>query len=691
MTKPLNVCAFDTETHLFTAGNKAPRVVCYSFAIRSEKYGTWQGVKTPAQGHTMLANAIDSGFHIVCHHAAFDIAVDLANFPTLENVQRWFRALDEGRVSCTMLREKLLDIARGFTEFKPDFHSGKMRKVNRKVYSLATLVWDRFGEVLEGKEGADTWRMRYSELDGVPVEQYPRAAYDYALLDAVKALQVWDSQNQQVFTAAGPVNLNAYQLLDEVAQTQAALAYMLCTVWGLRSDAERVRMLEAYLQAELDKANAELAGVAVMLPPGTSKHRVLPDGRNPLLKADGGLDTKVLAHIVSEAYGGNPPLTDKGAVKTSEDVLSATEHPALRVLAKVSGVKFRLSTYLPPLKRGTFEPICPEFDTLKDSGRVSGENPNIQNQPRKGAVRPCYTARPGFLFLNGDYNQVELCSLANFCVERYGFSRMADLLREGKDLHVAFGLQLLNAEHGLSLSYQDFVDCLKGKHGPEWQARAKYFRQLAKVGNFGFPGGLGAEKLCEYATGYGLHLQVDQTKQLKAKWLETFPELKLYFQDIGAACAGDSGGTIQQLYSGRIRANVQFCAACNQNFQGGTADGAKRALYLISRACYSDPSSPLFGARPVFAVHDEFMLEVPEWKRADGVTDWKRITAAAREFQRLMIEGMKAFHPHVPIVTEPVLMRHWYKDAEPVFTPEGFLTVWEPSEPFNPAKLEEAA
>lgn len=77
------------------------------------------------------------------------------------------------------------------------------------------------------------------------------------------------------------------------------------------------------------------------------------------------------------------------------------------------------------------------------------------------------------MFCSTDYNQVELCALAQDCLTRYGRSKMADIINEGTDLHTFFGRKICETE-GFD---PDLLDekIFKNK-----------FRAYAKVLNFGF-------------------------------------------------------------------------------------------------------------------------------------------------------------------------------------------------------------
>ena len=70
------------------------------------------------------------------------------------------------------------------------------------------------------------------------------------------------------------------------------------------------------------------------------------------------------------------------------------------------------------------------FKTPVASQRTSCAKPNLQQLPKSGGVRECFVARPGALLCSVDYNQLELCTLAQVCLEAFGpgSSKMADAI-----------------------------------------------------------------------------------------------------------------------------------------------------------------------------------------------------------------------------------------------------------------------
>ena len=100
--------------------------------------------------------------------------------------------------------------------------------------------------------------------------------------------------------------------------------------------------------------------------------------------------------------------------------------------------------------------------------------------------------------------------------------------------------------------------------------------------------------------------------------------------------------------TGRIRGRVSFSRARNTPFQGLAADGAKLALWRLTKA----------GYRCVAFIHDEVLVELPI--DADH-------TAEAQRIDRIMCESMESVTGTVPVACEYALSTRWYKEAAAVF------------------------
>jgi DNA polymerase-1 len=321
-----------------------------------------------------------------------------------------------------------------------------------------------------------------------------------------------------------------------------------------------------------------------------------------------------------------------------------------------------LNTFVPLLEGGVKTPICARWNVLVESGRISCSSPNLLNPPAGNeGVRECFRARPGFVYANADYSVIELRALAQICYDLFGKSRLREIFLEGGDPHLTLAANTLQCSLEEAKTRMVPTGYTDAAGNPETVS----IRKFCKVQNFGLAGGMGAATFVDYAKQFGFSLTEKEAERRRQVWFNTFPEMRLYFQWISSLVPHDHA-TIKQLRSGRIRGGVHFTSAANTQFQGLTADGAKRGLWLIAKECFLDVDSPLFGSRPVVHLYDENLLEVPE----------VRATEAVDRMVKLMIQGMQETIPDVPItVGEPVLMRRWSKEARSERV-NGKLTVW---------------
>lgn len=313
---PTAFVAFDSETWLIEAGNLAPPLVCASVADTHEG-GQILG-KTERDGHfavdwldyltVILKRSADI---IVGANIAFDVLVTCvaAGRRGVDLMPLWIAAYEADRVFDVQIAEALHAVARGHREVDP--RTGKpltnpdTGKKGR--YSLATCV-----DLVLGRTDAkrdDEYRLRYGELDLLPIDQWPDKARSYPVDDARNTLEVALAQcghlpsdrgihewigdtcrrcGAEVSRGYGStcvvacINLNLH---DVAAQTRKALGLHLGSAWGLRTDPELVDVL-------LRLADATR---------GVGAERYVEIG---LVRADGSEDQVVLSRLVAQAYGG---------------------------------------------------------------------------------------------------------------------------------------------------------------------------------------------------------------------------------------------------------------------------------------------------------------------------------------------------------------------------------------------------
>jgi DNA polymerase-1 len=329
----------------------------------------------------------------------------------------------------------------------------------------------------------------------------------------------------------------------------------------------------------------------------------------------------------------------------------------LKRYAELSALKKTLSTDIPLLQSGTRIPIQARFESLLETGRTSS-SPNIQNVSTDFGVRECFVPAPGKVFVAGDYSGFELRTWAQVCLIQFNESEMAKALNAGMDPHLKMASLILK------ISYEQAAE----EFAAEPTGRVYKARQSGKVADFGYPGGLGYKRFVDYArTSYGVIITEEEARKLKAFWSESWPESLKFFAWAGEECE-KATPVLKQFVSNRYRGDLGFTEFCNSTFQGLAADAAKNAGFLVSRACYADETSPLYGGRPVNFIHDEVVVEIADTPRAHD---------AALELARLMILGADPFLPDVPPKVEPLISRRWSKKAKPVHGPDGRLVPWD--------------
>lgn len=600
--------AFDTETALIRPAAMAPELVCMTWCDE----GLEPGIALAQGASAAFRGLAEGGAVFIGHNVAFDCAVLAAHDPAL--LPLLFQLYAGNRILDTQLAEQLGDLAT-----RGSFSQAK------GYYTLGGCVGRRLGEDRSAEKAAGAWRYRYAELLGVPLELWPEEAIKYPKQDASDTLRLFLSQG--------------YANMKELAhQARKAFALKLSETWGVRTDAAMVEGLEATYRAIVVETNKALLVSGIIRPDGS---------QNMLATA-----------LAVEAAVAAPQKTATGKVSCSREALEAAVAAGSTVLAPlVDSLEARdfLSDWLPRLQAGAHQPLHTQYRTLLTTGRTSS-SPNLQNPPRKGPVRECFIPRPGNVFVSVDYNQVELCALAEVCLTRYGQSKMADDINAGVDLHSRLGAKLAG------VSYEDFRVGLKA--GNKHYAA---MRQVSKPVNFGYPGGMGPDRMVQTVKDQaGMVVSREDAAAYRQAWLDSFPEMAQYFRD--ANHVAQRGGGVVQFGHGRRRADCSYCEVCNTYFQGLVADGAAEALFAVSAECYTKPESPLYGTHIALFLHDEILLEVEEWRAPE----------AAERLAVVMVAAMKRWIRKVKVSAEPAIMRRWYKGTKEVRDSAGRLLPWEP-------------
>jgi hypothetical protein len=397
----MRTIAFDTETHLIKPGCPVPKMVCLSWAEypggpeptvlsvdrMEHDEEPWRHPKAPlpevpVRLRVGLMNAprgiealwawlLDPNVLIVGHNIWFDLGVCVTEDPTL--LPLVFDKLEAGLAVDTMVRQQLIDIARGELKFNFDPDTGELLRSSYHLNDLSYRLLKRFLQ----KE--DTWRMKYALLDGVPLTEWPEEAVRYSLLDSIITLDIFRKQDE---IAGGPIT-------NSTEQHRAAWALYLMSVWGVRTDPVAVAELRKTLEREYAEKMTALrpSGLFRIIPARVLKHG--PRKGTEILEEV----VKNMAEIskrVAAAYTAKNlpvPMTEPDGdseprVSTSRKTLKDTGDKDLIALAEVGVTAKLLQTYVPVLEGGTIVPINARYNVLLETGRTSCGSPNLQNLPR---------------------------------------------------------------------------------------------------------------------------------------------------------------------------------------------------------------------------------------------------------------------------------------------------------------------
>ena len=649
--------ALDFETHLIQEGILAPPVVCGSFY--DAVYPAELRLRDDALENT--ASLLDEGFTIVGLNIAYDFGCFLRHLP--EAFPLVWKAYSEGRVFDVGIASTLNAIAEGRL-IEGDLYDKNGRRCvdpstgkQTKRYSLALCVKEWLGRD-DAKENSK-YRLRYAEFDDVPIAYWPPEAVQYPKDDVVNTLEVY----QAIIGAPA-------QNLQEVAfQSHVAFCLHISAINGLRTDAARVEAIKGAIESHRGELMDVVLKAGLLKP---NKKNVSGWSKNMAL----------IKERVTKAWGDLTPTTDGGGVSTERSVLEESGDPVLEALGEVSKWE-KLATYLPSLEAATKAPLNVRPNVLLATNRVSYEG-LVQLMPRKGGIRECFKFRG--IGSSVDYAAVELSTLAQVCIWVLGYSNLADAINSGKDPHSMLGAQIAG------VTYEEFLKRVKEK-----DPAATDLRQGSKAGNFGLPGGMGeatfvAQKrkegllICElfYRDGKCGETKVtswkerptkqptclrclEQTRELKAAWFQTWGEMRPYLNWISGQMAHTD--VVETFVSKMVRGGMRYTNAANHYFQSLAAIGAKRAVVAMTNEMYQG-SSPLLGSRLCIFAHDETIIDIPDL----GVD---AVDAAARRQAQVMVEQMKSVVPDVAIKAEPALMRHWSKDAKEVKDAEGRYIPWD--------------
>ncbi|WP_100614097.1 DNA polymerase I [Confluentibacter citreus] len=291
-----------------------------------------------------------------------------------------------------------------------------------------------------------------------------------------------------------------------------------------------------------------------------------------------------------------PKKTKTGQYATSEDILSylAKDHEIIQHILDYRGLSKLKSTYVDALPNQVLKITgrvhTDYMQTVAATGRLSSNNPNLQNIPirteRGREVRKAFIPRnEEYVLLSADYSQIELRIIAALSKEE----TMINAFKKGEDIHASTASKVFNVP---------LNDVTREQ------------RSNAKTVNFGIIYGVSAFGLSNQT-----NLSRSEAKELIDTYYATYPKLRSFIGE-QIDFARDNGYV--QTVLGRRRylkdinsrnAVVRGAAernAVNAPIQGSAADIIKIAMINI----YDKLEAGNYKTKMLLQVHDELVFDV---------------------------------------------------------------------------------
>ena len=256
--------------------------------------------------------------------------------------------------------------------------------------------------------------------------------------------------------------------------------------------------------------------------------------------------------------------------------------------------------------------------TITATGRISSTDPNLQNIPVRmelgRLIRKVFVPKPGCVFLDADYSQIELRVLAHMS----GDENLIEAYREAEDIHR--------------------MTASKVFHVPLEEVTPLQ-RRNAKAVNFGIVYGISS-----FGLGQDLGISRKEAETYIRQYFETYPGIHEFLNRC-VENAKEKGYSVTMF--GRRRPVPELKSsnfmqrsfgervAMNAPIQGTAADIIKIAMIRVAKRLKEEK----LETKLILQVHDELLLEVPEGEleMAEKILE-EEMTGAAKLAVRLEID-----------------------------------------------------
>ena len=418
-------------------------------------------------------------------------------------------------------------------------------------------------EVLIGKKGKNQKSMR-----DVPLEEIK----EYAVEDADLTLQLAEIFNTELDKT------HTKKLFEEI---EIPLVTVLASMEkeGINLDVPFLQSLSKELGDDIAKLESRIYEIA-----GEKFNLASP---------------KQLGDILFDKLkigGAKQKKTKTGQYATGEEILSylAKDNEIVSAILDWRSLIKLQNTYVEALPlqvdAKTHRVHTDYMQTVAATGRLSSNNPNLQNIPirteRGKQIRKAFIARDeNYTLLSADYSQIELRIIAALC----GEENMIKAFQQGEDIHKSTAAKVFNVP---------------------LEEVTKEQRSHAKTVNFGIIYGVSA---------FGLSNQTSLSRAESAALIEayytTYPKLKSYIQE--QIESARENGFVQTILGRRrylkdinsANAIVRGAAernAVNAPIQGSAADIIKIAMINIHKRLIDEN----WKSKMLLQVHDELVFDV---------------------------------------------------------------------------------
>ncbi|MFT7589970.1 MAG: DNA polymerase-1, partial [Limisphaerales bacterium] len=323
--------------------------------------------------------------------------------------------------------------------------------------------------------------------------------------------------------------------------------------------------------------------------------------------------------------------TKTGQYSTSEDVLSKLgDQEIVAHILEYREIGKLKSTYVDALpnlinsKTGRVHTTLSQ--TVAATGRLSSNNPNLQNIPIRTArgrqIRKAFIPRDkDHLILSADYSQIELRIIASISKDK----AMMQAFNDNIDIHTATAAKV---------------------YGVDLEEVTREMRSKAKMVNFSISYGVTAFGLAQR-----LSIPRKEAAELISNYFDTYPGVKQFMEDIVVQAKEE--GYVETLLGRRrylkdinsknhtIRSHAERNAV-NSPIQGTAADMIKLAMIDVDKAMGKANMKSVMTLQ----VHDELVFDA----RKEEVD----------ELKHLVEENMRnAFKLDVPIIVEAGIGDNW--------------------------------